>query len=233
MPIRVKVCCIASPDEARLAWRVGADVLGLVSAMPSGPGPIDEELIGEIVATVPPGVTTMLLTCRTDGAGIVAQLRRTRAAAVQLVDAVPAATYKIVRDVAPSVRLVQVVHVTDAGALDEALAVAPQVDALLLDSGNPSLAVKELGGTGRVHDWRVSARIAAASPVPVWLAGGLHAGNVAEAIRFVRPFGVDVCSGVRSAGRLDEVKLRAFVEAVRDWESGVESREWPVPSAGS
>ena len=232
MPVRVKVCCIASPDEARLAWRVGADVLGLVSAMPSGPGPIEEEAIAEIVATVPPGVTSMLLTSRTDGAGIVAQLKRTGASAVQLVDAVPTATYKIVRDLAPSVRIVQVVHVTDAGSVDEAMAVASLVDALLLDSGNPTLAVKELGGTGRVHDWGVSARIAAASPVPVWLAGGLNANNVAEAIRFVRPFGVDVCSGVRRDGQLNEIKLRAFVEAVRDWESGVESREWPVPSRG-
>ena len=137
MRVRVKICCISSPTEARLAWRAGADVLGLVSAMPSGPGPIEEDEIAEIVAGVPPGVTTMLLTSRTDGAGIVAQVRRTRSAAVQLVDAVPSATYKVLRDLVPTVRIVQVVHVTDAMALDEALAVAPHVDALLLDSGNP------------------------------------------------------------------------------------------------
>ena len=229
MRTRIKICCISSPDEARLAWSAGVDVLGLVSAMPSGPGPIEEEEIAEIVATVPPGVTTMLLTSRTDGAGIVAQLRRTRAGAVQLVDAVPPATIKVIRDLAPNVRVVQVIHVADAASVDEALAVAPLVDALLLDSGNPSLAVKELGGTGRVHDWRLSARIAVASPVPVWLAGGLNAGNVAQAIRQVRPFGVDVCSGVRTAGQLDEEKVRAFVGEVR--ESGIGSREWGEAAA--
>lgn len=218
MRVRVKICCIASPAEARLAWREGVDVLGLVSAMPSGPGPIGEDEIAEIVRDVPPGVGTMLLTSRSDGAGIVAQLRRTRAGVVQLVDEVPVATYKVVRDLAPNVKIVQVIHVTGPASLDDALAAAPHVDALLLDSGNPSLAVKELGGTGRVHDWKTSARIRRASPVPVWLAGGLRADNVAEAIGTVRPFGVDVCSGVRSEGRLDRSRLRAFVRAVQDAE---------------
>lgn len=216
MPVRLKICCIASPDEARVAWTAGADVLGLVSAMPSGPGAIGEEEIAEVVAGVPPGVGTMLLTSRTDGPSIVRQLHRTRAGIVQLVDAVSFATYKVLRDVCPSVRIVQVIHVTGPESLDEALSVEPHVDALLLDSGNPSLKVKELGGTGRVHDWRVSARIRAAARVPVWLAGGLRAGNVAEAVRTVRPFGVDVCSGVRTDGRLDRAKLRAFVAAVRE-----------------
>jgi phosphoribosylanthranilate isomerase len=215
MSVRMKVCCIATPAEAALAWTAGADVLGLVSAMPSGPGPIDEAVIAEIVAGVPPGVGTMLLTSRADGAGIVAQLRRTRAGIVQLVDVVPGVTYKVLRDLAPNVKLVQVIHVTGPDALDEALSVAPLVDALLLDSGNPTLAVKELGGTGRPHDWNVSARIRAASPVPVWLAGGLRADNVAEAVRRVRPFGVDVCSGVRTDGQLDPRKLGAFAAAVR------------------
>ena len=230
MRIRVKICCISSPLEARDAVAAGADVLGLVSAMPSGPGPIEEDAIAEIVAGVPPGVATMLLTSRTDGPGIVAQLRRTRASIVQLVDEVPTLTYRILRDLAPSVRVVQVIHVTGPAVLDEALAVAPHVDALLLDSGNPSLEVKELGGTGRVHDWRTSARIRAAVPVPVWLAGGLHAGNVAEAVQQVRPFGVDVCSGVRTAGRLDTEKLQAFVQAVGTRDAGRGTREWDVPT---
>jgi phosphoribosylanthranilate isomerase len=216
MRTRVKICCISSPHEARLAWSAGVDVLGLVSAMPSGPGPIGEAEIAEIVATVPAGVGTMLLTSRADGAGIVAQLRHTRASLVQLVDEVPAATYRMLRDLLPNVKLVQVIHVTGPASLDDALTVAGQVDALLLDSGNPSLTVKELGGTGRVHDWATSVRIRMASPVPVWLAGGLRADNVGEAIRTVRPFGVDVCSGVRAAGALDAVRLQAFIAAVHD-----------------
>ena len=108
----------------------------------------------------------------------------------------------------------QVVHVSGEASVAEALAVCPHVDALLLDSGNPSLAVKELGGTGRVHDWSLGARIVRSVPRPVYLAGGLKPDNVARAIEQVRPFGVDVCSGLRTDGKLDEEKLAAFTGAI-------------------
>jgi phosphoribosylanthranilate isomerase len=215
MLTRVKICCIASREEADLAIRCGASAVGLVSAMPSGPGVIDEADIAAIAAHVPPPVATFLLTSRQEPDRIFAQQRRCGCNTLQLVDELPIAAYRELRAALPGIRLVQVIHVVDEAAYDEALTVAPYVDALLLDSGNPRLAVKELGGTGRIHDWAVSARIAASSPAPVFLAGGLHAENVREAIGAVRPFGVDVCSGVRTAGRLDEEKLRQFMQAVR------------------
>jgi phosphoribosylanthranilate isomerase len=206
---------MASAAEVRLAIDAGADALGFVSAMPSGPGPIDEALIAELVATVPPPVSCFLLTCATDPGAIADQVARCGVDAVQLVDAVPEGAHAALRRMLPHrVRLVQVVHVVDAASVDEALGVAPHVDALLLDSGNPRLAVKELGGTGRVHDWTLSRAIVERSPVPVFLAGGLRAENVAEAVRAVGPFGVDVCSGVRTNGRLDRAKLGALLLAI-------------------
>lgn len=205
---------MASVEEARLAVRLGADALGLVSAMPSGPGPIEEALIAEIVATVPPPVATWLLTSRQRAGDVIAQQRRCRANTLQLVDAVPPDDLRRLRDALPGVALVQVIHVMGPASLDEAAAVAPLVDAVLLDSGNPTLAVKQLGGTGRVHDWSVSAAIREALPIPVFLAGGLGAANVGDAVRAVRPFGVDLCSGVRTDGRLDEGKLAAFLDAL-------------------
>ena len=183
--------------------------------MPSGPGPIEETLITEIIATVPETIETFLLTSETSAAAIAAQQRRTRASTLQLVDTVEAGAHRALRQELPHVKLVQVVHVTGDESVDEALAVAPEVDALLLDSGNPKLAVKELGGTGRRHDWSLSRRIVDSSSLPVYLAGGLNAGNVREAIETVRPFGVDICSGVRTDGRLDEAKLAAFMNAAR------------------
>jgi len=197
-----------------MALAHGASAIGLVSRMPSGPGPIDEELIAEIVTALPPTVDTFLLTCETTADAIIAQQRRTRARTLQLVDEVEKGAHAKLRAELHGVRLVQVIHVVGESSLDEAISVAPKVDALLLDSGNPSLAVKELGGTGRRHDWNVSGRIVEASPVPVYLAGGLNASNVGEAIETVQPYGVDVCSGVRTNGRLDERKLSAFMEAV-------------------
>jgi phosphoribosylanthranilate isomerase len=211
---RIKICCIASVDEARLAIRYGADAVGLVSAMPSGRGPIDEALIAQIRARVPPPLATFLLTCQQDASAIVEQVRRTRCNTVQICDELLRGTYEDIRAAVPGVSVVQVIHVVDKNAIEEAKRAAPQVDALLLDSGRPALSVKELGGTGRVHDWAISAELVRAVPVPVFLAGGLRAENVADAIRTVKPFGVDVCSGVRTDGRLDEAKLAAFVAAV-------------------
>jgi phosphoribosylanthranilate isomerase len=212
---RVKVCCIATAEEARLAVRHGADALGLVSAMPSGPGPIPEPLIAEIAAAVPPPVASFLLTSETNVAAVIEQQRRCRANTLQLVDRLEHGGYADLRAALPGVSLVQVVHVTGGEAVEEAVRAAEDgVDAVLLDSGDQRLAVKLLGGTGRVHDWAVSRRVVEAVRVPVFLAGGLNLGNVGDAIRAVRPFGVDVCSGLRTTGRLDESKLAAFMAAV-------------------
>ncbi|MEP6506934.1 MAG: phosphoribosylanthranilate isomerase [Gemmatimonadales bacterium] len=212
---RVKICCMASVDEAWLAVSAGASALGFVSKMPSGPGPIAEGLIAEIVATVPPGIATFLLTCETTAAPIINQQRRTRVNTIQLVDGVEDGTHRTLRRELPGVSIVQVIHVTGPASLDEAMDVAKHVDALLLDSGNPSLAVKELGGTGRVHDWTVSRQIRDQSPVPVYLAGGLNPSNAASAIEHVDPFALDVCSGLRTDGKLDPTKVDAFMAAVR------------------
>jgi phosphoribosylanthranilate isomerase len=214
---RVKICCIASIDEARLAAAHGAAALGLVSAMPSGPGVIADERIAEIAATVrDEPLRTFLLTSRTGAEAIAEQHAQAGTTTLQLVDHVPHDELRRLRARCPGVELVQVIHVTGAASVDEALAVAPFVDALLLDSGNPALAVKELGGTGRTHDWALSRRIRdAVHPLPLWLAGGLRAHNVAEAIRAVRPHGLDLCTGVRVEGRLDAARLADFMAAVQ------------------
>jgi phosphoribosylanthranilate isomerase len=214
MQPRIKICCIASVAEAQLAIHHGASALGLVSAMPSGPGPIAEELIAAIAAQIPPPIATFLLTSLQDADAVIEQQRRCGCNTLQLVDTFPIHGYAKLRRALPGVRVVQVIHVLDEASVAEAVAVAPHVDALLLDSGNPALAVKELGGTGRTHDWELSRQIVAAVARPVFLAGGLHAENVAAAIRAVRPFGIDVCSGVRTAGALDPTRLAAFMQAV-------------------
>lgn len=211
MPVRIKICCISSPGEAAVAIECGASALGLVAAMPSGPGVIGEELIAEIAATVPPPVATFLLTSETEAAGIISQQRRCRTNTIQLCDEVAPAVYADLRSALPGISLVQVIHVTGSESLAQAISAARHVDALLLDSGNPALAVKELGGTGRVHDWSLSKRIREECGIPLFLAGGLNVTNIAEAIATVRPFGLDLCSSVRSEGRLDRSKLEAFM----------------------
>jgi phosphoribosylanthranilate isomerase len=209
---RIKICCISSIQEARLAIRYGANALGLVSAMPSGPGVITEDEIARIAETIPPAVASFLLTSQQDVDNIIAQQQRCRVNTIQLVDSLPEESYPRLQEMLPGIALVQVIHVRGPEAVAEAQRIAPYVHALLLDSGNPTLTVKELGGTGRVHDWEVSRAIREAVNVPVFLAGGLKAENVREAIQRVGAFGLDLCSGVRTNGHLDESKLAQFFQ---------------------
>jgi phosphoribosylanthranilate isomerase len=215
----VKICCIADIGEAMLAIEQGAAALGLVSAMPSGPGVIDDAAIAEVAAAVrerAPHVRSFMLTARTSAASIAEQHARTGTTTLQLVDRLPLAQLRALRSACPGAEIVQVIHVRDETSIEEACAAAPFVDALLLDSGNPALAVKQLGGTGRTHDWRLSRRIRnAVAPLPLFLAGGLKADNVGAAIDAVAPHGLDLCSHVRSDGRLDAGKLADFMRAVR------------------
>ncbi|HEV7396953.1 MAG TPA: phosphoribosylanthranilate isomerase [Pyrinomonadaceae bacterium] len=213
---RVKICCIASRAEAWMAIKYGASALGLVSAMPSGPGPISEDLIAEIAADIPPPLGTFLLTSKQDAGAIIQQQKRTGVNTIQICDRVEVGTYAKLRADLPGISLVQVIHVTGPESIAEAVEIAPSVDAILLDSGNQALAIKELGGTGRTHDWTISVRIREAIEIPLFLAGGLNPMNVADAIHQVQPFGIDLCSGVRTNGALDETKLSAFFRAVRN-----------------
>jgi phosphoribosylanthranilate isomerase len=212
--VRIKVCCISSADEAITAVRLGADALGFVSHMPSGPGVIDEGLICNIAARVPPPIATFLLTSYQDIDAIIDQQRRCRVNTLQLVDTLPEGSHARLRKALPGVSLVQVLHVQDDGVIEEARAIEHAVDGLLLDSGNPALAVKELGGTGRVHNWEISHRLIETSTIPVFLAGGLTQQNAAQAIAATHPFGLDLCSGVRTDDQLDPDKLSALMAAV-------------------
>ena len=213
MSPRIKICCISSADEAQTAIRYGASAVGLVGSMPSGPGVITDELICSIARCVPPPIATFLLTSETSAEGIIAHHQKVLTNTIQIVDALTEGSYQQIKNDLPGIKLVQVIHVLDERSVEEALSVSEQVDALLLDSGNPNLQVKVLGGTGRVHNWLLSRKIVDQSKVPVFLAGGLHAGNVKEALDIVQPFGLDLCSGVRTDKKLDPVKLEAFFKA--------------------
>ncbi|MGA9072880.1 MAG: phosphoribosylanthranilate isomerase [Candidatus Sulfotelmatobacter sp.] len=207
---RVKICCISSRDEARMAIEHGAAAVGLVSAMPSGPGVISEEQIAEIAASVPPPIGTFLLTAQQDAESIIAQQRRCRTNTIQIVDRLIQGSYEDLRRALLGISIVQVVHVSGEESIEEAIAVAVHVDAILLDSGKPKLTTKELGGTGRRHNWTLSRQIREQIDIPLFLAGGLTPENVRDAVQQVGPFGLDICTGVRREGKLDEEKLQAL-----------------------
>lgn len=207
---RIKICCIADAAEARMAADAGADMIGLVGPMPDGPGIVSHAAAREIAGTVPPWVRPVLLTASDTAEAIAAD------AAAAGVD-----TVQVVRHIAPAesralartgLGVLQVIHVEGPEAVGLIPDYAGHVDAFLLDSGRPSTG-GALGGTGEVHDWRVSRAFVALSPVPVFLAGGLGPENAARAVAEVRPFGLDICTGLRPGGRLDAGRLRAFLDA--------------------
>lgn len=198
-----------------MAIRNGASAIGLVSEMPSGPGVIDNNQIKAIAAFTPPGVASFLLTSKQDTAAIIQQQKECGTNTIQLCDRLTRGTHLDLKEAMPGIKVIQVIHITGKESVKEALDISHHVDALLLDSGNQSLEVKELGGTGRIHDWLLSKKIIDSVNVPVYLAGGLKPANIFKAIETTRPFGVDVCSGIRSDDKLDELKLKQFCAEVR------------------
>lgn len=195
----------------------GADAIGLVGKMPGGPGPIPDWLISEIARTIHPPVASFLLTSEQSSEAIIHHVKRADTNTVQIVDELTSGTYKDIRISLPYLKIVQVIHVRGEESIEEAIRISEETDALLLDSGNPKGSIKTLGGTGNIHDWDISRDIVKSVKVPVFLAGGLNALNVRHAIKTVRPFGVDVCSGVRTNGKLDPSKLQQFIKAVRSF----------------
>jgi phosphoribosylanthranilate isomerase len=211
---KVKICCIANREEAQMAIDAGAWALGLVAKMPSGVGPISDEQIADIASYVSANIETFLLTSRVDADAIIDHHKFCKTTTIQLVDHVPFYDLRQIRAALPDVRLVQVIHVLGEQSVQEAVRVAPLVDMILLDSGKPDAAVRTLGGTGDTHNWDISLEIRNQIGLPMFLAGGLEPANVAGAIRHVQPFGVDLCSRIRTDGVLDSVKLRGFFAGV-------------------
>jgi len=218
MMTKVKICCIQSIAEAQIAIENGAYAIGLVSKMPSGPGGIEESKIREIALWAPENIKTVLLTSLRNPLEIIAQQKYCQTNIIQLVDFQKISTYKNLRAELPNVQIIQVIHVLDDSSISESFAVAKYVDMLLLDSGNPKLETKELGGTGRTHNWQISREIVNEVDIPVFLAGGLTPDNVVSAIKRVKPYGVDVCTGVRSDDELDAEKVKLFVEIVNEYD---------------
>lgn len=212
---RVKICCIMSLEEAAIASRYGADALGLVGAMPSGPGIISDETAKQIAARVPPPIASFLLTSETTAQKISAHVLDVGASTIQIVNHIDPDESARLAELIPAIKRVQVIHVEDNACLELINDYQAHNNAFLLDSGKPSAQIPELGGTGRTHDWEISKQIIASSKQPVFLAGGLTPDNVADAITRLRPYGIDLCSGVRTEDKLDEAKLSSFMNAVR------------------
>ena len=213
--VKLKICCINSHDEAKTAISAGADLLGLVADMPSGEGMIEDHKIREIAASIKSFNNTVLLTCRTDAESIIEHHKETITSHIQIVDYIDVKNYQEIRKSLPDIKLIQVVHVEDESSYSLAMNFSNYVDFILLDSGKPSAKKRTLGGTGDTHNWNISKKIVRDCSIPVYLAGGINHSNVVEAIQKVKPYGIDLCTGLRTNNKLDKNKLNVFMEAIK------------------
>ncbi len=207
--MRVKICGVTRVEDATLAAELGASAIGLVF-WPGSPRLVEIAQARAIVAALPPFVSAIgVFVDQPDEAVRVA--RQIGLGAVQFHGDEPPGSYR-----ALPIRVIKAVTIRDASAREEAAAVPPGAT-VLLDAHD---RVKR-GGTGRVVDWSIAAMIARERPVI--LSGGLNAGNVAEAVAAVRPYAIDVSSGVESApGRKDPARLRALFAALRAADQGAQ-----------
>ena len=213
--VKLKICCINSHDEAMTAISVGADLLGLVADMPSGEGMIEDHKIREIAASIKSFNNSVLLTSRTDAESIIEHHKETITSHIQIVDYIDVKNYQEIRKSLPDIKLIQVVHVEDESSYSLAMNFSNYVDFILLDSGKPSAKKRTLGGTGDTHNWNISKKIVRDCSIPVYLAGGINHSNVVEAIQKVKPYGIDLCTGLRTNNKLDKNKLNVFMEAIK------------------
>jgi phosphoribosylanthranilate isomerase len=213
---RLKVCCIASIEEAELAINYGADAIGLVGPMPSGPGVITDQVARDIATQIPEQIATFLLTSKTDAGDIADHVRSIGANTIQIVQHIDPAESEKLTALIPDIKRVQVIHVEGPEALELIPEYQPYIDVFLLDSGRPSKATPQFGGTGRTHDWQVSREFVIQSQLPVFLAGGLIPENISSAVAAVQPYGIDVCSGLRTNHQLDESKLRQLAAYIKE-----------------
>ncbi|QDX40596.1 phosphoribosylanthranilate isomerase [Salarchaeum sp. JOR-1] len=206
---RVKVCGITNEADAAAAVDAGADALGFIVDVPvDTPRELDPERAAALAASVPPFVTTVLVTmpdAPDDAADLAA---RVRPDVLQVHGDVPATDLAALADGVDA----KLVKTVDADSPEDAARYDDAADALLVDSTDASGA----GGTGRTHDWTVTRDLAARLDSPIVLAGGLTPDNVAEAVETVRPFAVDVASGVEESGGVkDHDAVAAFVAAAK------------------
>lgn len=219
--VRVQIAGVSSLEEALALEKAGADALGFTVRLPEGiHDGLTEAKARSIVAALPPFITAVAITYAGSAREAVDLCRYLGVGAVQLHGEFPAGELEMLRAAMPHLKIILPVLVTGAEAVQEARVLERRVDALILDTYDP--ATGRRGATGKTHNWRISRQIVEAVRAPVILAGGLTPENVAEAIAVVRPWAVDVHTGVEdSDGRRNLRKMRAFIAAAKAASPGV------------
>ena len=209
--MKIKVCGIKRVEDAIMAAYCGADAIGLVVGQKHNSDDfIDKHLAQKIVKECPPYISPVLVTELDDAKEISNLVYKIGITSIQLHSDCTVDCIISLRKIFPHIKIIKNFHVTGLGVIHAMKPFESVVDAFILDTLD--LANGKVGSTGLVHDWNISRNIVKEISRPVILAGGLTPENVGEAIRFVKPYGVDASSGLKgSNGFKDETKVTNFV----------------------
>ena len=213
--VRVKICGIKRMEDAFSAIRWGADALGFLVGQRHTSGDfIEAALAREIILRLPPFVSKVLVTHLLRAEEVLKLVDETCVDTVQLHGEIQPDQVREIRQRRAHLRILKSFHIVDEASVEYGLPYYAHVDAFVLDSLNAETG--EIGGTGLVHDWAISRRVVSRYPIPIILAGGLNPENIREAIERVKPYGIDVNSGVKGAsGFKDHAKVHAFIEGAK------------------
>ena len=210
--MRVKICGTATFADLDCAVAAGADAVGFLMGITHvTQDAVTPETAAAMVATLPPFIVPVAVTHLTKPSDLIRIVELSRCTTLQIQDMVTPDDIAEVREVLPYLRIMKAVHVMDESAITTAKYFSDTADAILLDTRTAD----RIGGTGITHDWNISAKIVKECSCPVILAGGLTPENVTEAIIRVRPYAVDVHTGVKKNGVRDAERTRAFVTNAR------------------
>lgn len=213
--MKVKICGIKRIEDALKAVEYGADAIGLlVGQAHASKDFIDKKKAKEIVDGIPPFISTVMVTHMVDVKLIIEFAKYIGVSTLQLHGDSTASHIKIIKKELVNVKIIKSIHVIDKSSIEKEKEYLGFADAILLDSINK--ATDQIGGTGLIHDWNISKEIVEKCPIPVILAGGLNSDNIEEAVDKVRPYGIDVNSGVKGKdGFKDYQKLKLFIERTK------------------
>jgi phosphoribosylanthranilate isomerase len=204
VPVRVKICGLTNIDDAFAAIEAGADALGFVFYQDS-PRSISPQKASEIIRKLPPLITNVGVFVNEKPEQIEKIIALTHIDVVQLHGSEPPEACSFSRPVVKAIR------VKSLDSLDLLIHYQDSVSAFLLDTFSPDV----LGGTGQIFNWDIA--VYAKQFGPIIIAGGLTPANIFEAVKHVRPYGVDVSSGVESEkGKKDHQKVRLFIERAKE-----------------
>lgn len=214
--MRVKICGIKNVEDALKSVEYGADAIGvLVGQEHNSKDFISIKTAKKIIESLPPLVSSVLVTHINNSEEISHMIKTIGVTTVQLHSDIDIQGIEKIKFNCPNVKIIKLVHVIDEKSMQQVDFFANSSDAILLDTINN--VTDQVGGTGKTHNWEIDRKIVEHTNAKIIIAGGLNPNNIKEAIHKIKPYGVDVNTGVQNKNGLkDYEKLKEFIRNAKE-----------------